>query len=169
MSRKPRNDSKLKTLPEGQQEQLWDYLYGHTYKDAVKWAAEQLGLETSPAALSEFYSWYQSSRVLSQARALADHIREDMQTNPGLDLSDESISQVSQVAFENLALKLRDPKLFIGLRKLRQKDKEQQQEDRKLKLLEEKARQADQAEEVVKSELSEEEKRAKLREIFGMG
>lgn len=166
---KPRADSKLKTLPFAQQEQVFALCQTMSYA-AVRSAVQQkFGLDTSEAALSAFYRWYPTARRLEDAAGTADEVRQILKELPGLNLSDEQVSRAAQAAFEAQCLKSGDVESFIGLRKLRQKDRDQEQTDRRIALLEKKAALADAAEGVVHDQaLTEEQKAARLREIFRM-
>ena len=55
---KARGDSKLKTLPEARQAEIYDYLVSHTGKDTKAWLHAD-GLDTSTGALSGFRVWYE--------------------------------------------------------------------------------------------------------------
>lgn len=122
MSRKPRADSALKTLPADQQEKLFRLLRATSYEKALPIVAKEFGVRTSSAALSAFFSWYPLSRRLEQAKSFADQLTQQLKANPHLNLDAEKLSAVGQVAFEAQAVAEQDPELYIGLRKLRQKD-----------------------------------------------
>jgi len=119
---KPRSDSKLKTLPAQKQEQLYALLRANSYKAALPLVQKTFGVVTSEASLSQFYSWYPLSRRLEQAKSFADQLKESLAKNPALNLDAEKLSTVAQVAFEAQAVQEQDSALFMGLRKLRQKD-----------------------------------------------
>jgi hypothetical protein len=122
MSRKPRADSALKTLPLDQQEKLFALLRKTSYEKALPIVAKEFGVRTSSGALSQFFSWYPLSRRLEQAKSFADTITAQIKANPHLNLDAEKISAVGQIAFEAQALAEQDPKLYVSMRKLRQKD-----------------------------------------------
>lgn len=139
---KPRSDSKLKTLPADQQAALYALLQGKSYKQALPIVREKLGVSTSEAALSQFFSWYPLSRRLEQAKSFADQLKDTLAKNPALNLDAEKLSMVAQVAFEAQAVQEQDSDLYIALRKRRQKDAEltlrQQNQNLRLRQYEEK-------------------------------
>ena len=168
-TRKARSDARLKTLPKDRQEQLWQWINGtEGYKGARRLAREQWGLQTSVTALSEFYSWFALSRHLEEAATFADELKKTLGQLPELNLNEEQVNLAAQVAFELEAIKAKDFDRFFALRKLRQKDSEMTLEREKFELLKRKAEQADQAEKIVESSATPEEKQQRLRAIFGM-
>jgi len=170
MSRKPRTDSKLKTLPPQAQAQLFEMLRAMPYRKAVELVHEHFGVATSIGALSEFFSWYPLSRQLEQSAEFAEKIEEALKTNPALQLDASKISAVAQVAFEAHALETQNSDLYIELAKLRIKREEGEREERRIKILEAKAAKADEAAKVESDEtLTEEEKAKRMRQIFRMG
>lgn len=137
MSKKSRADAKLKVLPPAQQAMIWTLLQERSYQATRAILREKHGIETSERALSEFYVWYPLSRRLEQAASFADQLKGQLAQMPRLNLDAEQLSTLGQVAFEMQAVQEQNPKLFVALRRLRQKDKAQTIEDRRVKLLEE--------------------------------
>ena len=120
--RKPRADSVLKTLPQDKQDELFAHLRSTSYEAALPIVRKSFGVATSAGALSAFFAWYPLSRRLEQAKSFADQLKDSLAKNPALNLDAEKLSTVAQVAFEAQAVQEQNPKLFMGLRKLRQKD-----------------------------------------------
>lgn len=118
MSRKPRADSVLKTLPDALQETLFQMLRHNTLEKVQAWLAEKHEVKTSTAALSTFWAWYQSSS-LKPAAAFADSLAKQMAKMPELALKAEQASQITQTVFELQAAQDRDPKLFFALARQR--------------------------------------------------
>lgn len=167
--RKARSDSKLKTLPKDRQKQILAWSEEHSLAEIRALVRDQWTVETSESALSEFLSWMRLGRSLEQAASFADDIRQTLTQLPNLNLNEEQINSAAQVVFELEAAKAKDLKAFIGLRRLRQKDKDQQHDSRKIQLLERRAAQAEAAERVTQDPaMTSEERERKLREIFGM-
>ena len=165
--KKPRADSVLKTLHPIKQQQLFQMLLTTDYAAVVTWIKKEWQIESSATALHRFYSWYPFSRQLEEHSELKKELMATLRDLPHLDLSDEQISKAMQVMFENKAARAQDAKLFLALRKLRQKDRDQAATERKISLLEKKAAQADKAEAVANDKtLSAEQQAARLREIF---
>jgi hypothetical protein len=133
MSRKPRADSALKTLPLEAQEALFALLRKTSYEKALPIVAKEFGVRTSSGALSQFFSWYPLSRRLEQAKSFADTITAQIKANPALNLDAEKVSAVGQIAFEAQALAEQDPKLFVALRRLRVSEKTFELEEEKFR------------------------------------
>ena len=79
-----------------------------------------------------------------------------------------TIELIAQRAFELAVQESPDVRDLAQLTQLLLKARQMDLDERRIKLLETKAAQADQAGEVVKSDLSPEEKVTRFREIFGM-
>lgn len=122
MPKKPRKDSKLKTLPDAVQAELYAK-YQKQGSDVLTWLREEHGVRSSTGALSNFAAWYPFSRPLEMVAQRADRYEQALRGNPHLQLNAEQISVASQIAFEQLALEMQDTKAFIGLRRLRQSEK----------------------------------------------
>jgi len=166
--RKARPEAVLKTLPPGVQAELWRLLHTTTYEAAVPLVREKWGVKTGTTALSRFFDWYPRSRILERAATVTDEVVGKLKA-VGVGLDDDTASRAGQAFFETLALQEGDAELFLDLRKLRQKDRQHQLTERRIALLEKKAQQADAAAGVVHDDtMTEEQKAARLREIFRM-
>jgi len=75
---------------------------------------------------------------------------------------------VSQKAFELAVAQSGDVKSLATLVQLLLKARQQELDERKVKLLEQKAAQADATRDVVESKLTPEQQQARIREIFGL-
>ena len=120
-------------------------------------------------ALSGFYQRLQQERLLeriSQAKDLARSIKGELAASNTATLP--TIELIAQRAFELAVQESPDVRDLSQLTQLLLKARQMDLDERRIKLLEQKAAQADQAGEVVKSDLSAEEKVVKFREIFGM-
>ncbi len=108
MSRKPRADSKLKTLPEERQAAIAEYARAKTLAETLLWLRED-GLQTSAAALSEFLSWFalqqQLQRNASTVETLLANLSHDLP-----EASPEKIQAIGQSFFSALALEQQDAK-----------------------------------------------------------
>lgn len=167
-SRKPRGDSVLKTLPPERQAAIIEYLLEHTQPETREWLAAD-GVKTSNASLSEFYSWYQLRKQFSAVEqdtlTVIDLLR---RKRPDLDKSE--LDDYAAEYFQLRALKLDDPETYLqwstARSNARLKERALALEERRVKLLEEKAAKADQAEQIEGSTLSEAEKADRIRAIF---
>lgn len=123
--RKQRSDATLKTLPEVVQQQLFALIRTKSYAEVRKIAAEKWQVETSAAALSEFYRWYPLSRRIEAAKDTADEVAKVLRSLGDVNLDDDKIQRAAQAMFEAQAMKAGDADTFIGLRKLRLKEGDQ--------------------------------------------
>ncbi len=121
--RKARSDSALKVLPDKKQEAIIVYMHDHSLDETVAYCSDTLGVKTSRSRVSEFFSWWHVTKSLTQARDFADQLRNDLKTMPNVNLDDDAVMRIGQKAFELQAVKTRDAKLFIGLRKLNQSER----------------------------------------------
>ena len=169
MSRKPRSDSKLLTLPEERQLEAFDAIKRQGYTKARLWIAEHLGVDVSIGAMASAYKrWIrrESENRILQAVTASDAILESAAGKlPKLDQAMEAA--LKQAAFE--AALSGDNETIKTLVGLVLKFKSADQDDRKIALQERRLKQAEEAEAVVKTaELTPEEREARLKQIFGM-
>jgi|ERR1051326_3337257 hypothetical protein len=188
MSRKTRADSFWDNQPAARLAELETWLFEQnvSYEEAVKRYAGFGGETGSVASLARWRSRRAQERMLeritSSARQ-ANAVVEKFQENPANTYS-ALLQMVGQAAFDaqlhgqTLDLStLKDLAELTGLglkaahdqAVLAMKEKDLALKERRVKLLEEKARQADQAKDTVSDKkLSPEEKDQRLRQIFGM-
>lgn len=174
--KKPRGDSKLKTMPPEQQAQVYEWLRssGGTREVVRDRIEQEFGIKTNPASVSDFRLWYALSTEIAKANSLANVVTEQLKASSGLTFDDARIAKATQIVFEQRALEENDNELFLGLRTARQNDERLALEtkrvslmERRIKLLERQAELLDKAKSVSSSTLSAEEKAAKIKEIFG--
>lgn len=192
--KKVRPEAKIKTLPDEVQATLWELLTvamdgrekPMTYVEARAWLLNGQGVETSNAALSDWYSWYGLRLRTERQKAVSEHaVLELAKADPTKTL--EELQAFGQVVFTSEAIEEKDAKAFAEVWRAsekaltRKQAKEQAELDRvlrekaldldarKVAILEAKAKQADEAKGVMAdSQLSEADKAAKMRAIFGM-
>lgn len=179
MDKKTRGDSKLDNLPERQFLELRDGFLSRrfrTYDDALTWLDAECGVSSSPAALSGFFR-RECKPIIKQRRSMAALRSEAWgEACEGDETMTPAIAErLRQFVFEVLETEAPEPKdvkslvdAFAKVTSEGRKDKQLELDERKMALLEGKAKQADQAKDVMESQLSEEEKGAKMRAIFGM-
>jgi hypothetical protein len=119
---KPRGDSKLKTLPKPDQAKIIGWLETGTQRATLQKIAKDLGITTSPAALSDFYGWYYVTSQLEEAASLADQVKAELKDLPGFAMDQDKVNKAAQTVFEIQALKNRDAKLHIALRRQRSRE-----------------------------------------------
>lgn len=104
--KKPRADSKLKTLPEERQAAIADYAREKTLKETRAWLKAD-GLETSEAALSGFLSWWALQQQLKQNENTVAQVLENLkQSDPNLSVA--QLEQAGQMFFSALAIQTQD-------------------------------------------------------------
>lgn len=166
MTRKPRGDSVLKTLPEERQDAIAEHALGHKLAETVAWLRDD-GIQTSSAALSEFVCWYGLRRRLERTQSTVDTLLDRLkQERPSM--SPEDLFSTGQTLFAALAIETNDPKVWVGTQRLALRQQALALEDRRIRVLEQRAAQADQAEAITQSALSPDEKMARMRQVFGM-
>lgn len=162
--KKLRKDSKFSRLTEKQQGELGLYLEGHSLKDAQQWLAKR-GVEVSLQSISEYYRLHVLPckwKRMATAAAILNKVK-------GESVTDAAHRAVAQRVFELSTDPAADPELLAKFYKLMNEGQATAQNERKLALLEQKARRADEAAAAVQStEWSEEEKLARVRAIFGL-
>ena len=168
LSRKTRCDAKLKSLAPADRAKIAAWLDEKSQADCAKLIAQDYGIEVAGSTLTAFYQWFHATRRLEEAATFADTLRADLASLPGLNLDSDQISKIGQALFEIQAVKDQDGKLFVALRKQRLASEAQRLEREKFEEARRRALQADEAEQVTRSELSPEEKDRRLRAIFGM-
>ena len=91
--KKARGDAILKTLGDGLQEELYQYLRHHTQEATLTWLREKQGIVSSPRALSEFWAWYPRSCVLRAAERTSNQLEATLKKLPQLKISAEHAKQ----------------------------------------------------------------------------
>lgn len=183
--KKPRADSKLKNLPAEDQEAIWTLMHP-TDKDTPAMTLEAVAaavmdsyrISVGLSTLSEWHSWFALERRMLNARNRANQTAVELARNS--DMSPADIERVAQTVFTAETLEAGNVKAYVALAtlnleraKLAQADakidlsrKALAHDARRLELLEAKAKQADQAKDVLATKLSPEEQNRRLREIL---
>lgn len=177
MEKKPRGDSKLDYLPGTGTTDLRDGLLSGrfpTYDAALEWLDSEHGVSSSHAALSEFYR-KSCAPVIKQRRSLAairaeawgEAMEEDSSLDAGI------LERLKQIVFEVLETEKPKPKdvkalvdSVVKLTSDKRSDRQIDLDERKVALLETKAKQNDEAKGVLNSTLSVEEQNRRLKEIL---
>jgi len=114
---KPRADSKLKTLPEDQQAQVFDWCAQDGYEAARQRCSAELGLSVSLRALSEFWHWFSLRRSFSAAEQAATAAQELMlEFDP---VSAERAAAFGQFVFTQRAISASNSQEYAMLEGLR--------------------------------------------------
>lgn len=150
-----RADAKLKNLPEGKLDELWllrHPLDGGKRKKIREIAAllpKRFGLSASISTVSGFYKWLRQKRRTEAARKRAEQAkRELLEQNP--DATPDELERLGQMIFTSETVEDGDIKGFVALLKASNTRRKLEIEERRVKLLEEKARKAEQIEALMK-------------------
>ena len=178
MSRKPRSDSKLASLNPQQKAQLRTWLVDENlpYDKVQELLREDFNVRVSIGALSRFYATDCFALRSSEAREFAEKCVEELKSS-GEKFDQATLALVRQKAFErayarngNLEELAILAKILGDSAKLDLKRRDQQLAERRIKLLEEKAARADEAERVMKDGgLTETQRTARMKQIFRIG
>jgi len=172
MKRKPRSDSKLDTLePESRVLELRDMLLaGSSQQQCKDWLWTECGVTTTGDALTRFWRKH-CQPIVDESRQLAAVKAEGIIEKSGrTDWNAGTLELVKQTAFEMLSGQTLDADTAEKFIKLVLKADDQDMNRRKLTLLEQKAKQADEAAGISNdAKLTPEEKAAALKRIFRMG
>lgn len=124
--RKVHPAAKLKTLSPELQEALWAFFAEdpkRTLLDAVTFAADDLSIITSIQRMSEWRGWYARNLAIDEAESDASEL-ESMLSKPGLALTPEAISAISNAVFLNRASKTGDAETFVKVAGIIQRSQE---------------------------------------------
>lgn len=166
LTRKIRKDSIIGNLAPDMRVTVDEMLSGGQcgLQDVVDYLAEH-GERISLQSVSEYYRNHLKPQLIARSCRIAEGINE--QSVDGL--AEASIKMAQQQVFDLLAMPVPDAKTIKALMEIIFKAQSLDQSDRKLKLLEAKAAEADKAKEVTQNkQLTDEEKMNRYKEIFGI-
>lgn len=163
---KPHPQSRLKTLPESVQGEIWDYAQSHSLEDTARWLRER-GIKTSRSAISSFLSWYAMRRQLEKNETVVQAVLEHLKLH-GAGWTEEQLAQAGQAFFTALALEQQDVRAWAAAQRIALQREQLRLDRERLDFLRQRAEQADRAEEVARSELTDAEKLQRMKEIFGL-
>ena len=170
MSRKPRSDSNLKTLPEEQQEAIFSRLSGKggSYEKVRAWLFAEWDIKTSVGALQAWYSWYSLRQHVTQESNFVDSLVGLMKEEGEFTLSTPQLAEFGNLLFMARAAREQDPKVWATILKLVNQREALGLDSRRVALLEQKAAQADAVEKVASDKnLTAQEKEQRIKQIFG--
>src|SRR2546422_443875 len=110
--RKPRADSKLKTLPEHRQDAIADHALTHTLAETVGWL-KQDGLEVSRNVLSEFLSWHRINQQLALNASAVNTVLVQL-AKRDRSLTPERLQELGQVFFTDMAIQQKDQRAWVA-------------------------------------------------------
>lgn len=142
-TRKPRSDSRLKVLPEDRQAAIAEMLRSKSL-DEVRRELRADGIETSMAALSEFWSWWQVRESLRRREARVGAIIEQVHCEqPEIDA--DHLFRLGQSVFGALSIAEEDSAAWYRTQRLAIARDSLEVERRRVALLEQKLRQVQDA------------------------
>jgi hypothetical protein len=165
-SRKARPDSRLKTLDEARQAEIWEYARTHSLDDTVRWL-RAAGLRTSRTAVSNFLAWYALQQQLRRNETVVETLLEHLRSQ-GTGWTAEQLEQAGQAFFAALALAQQDVRAWAMTQRLALQREQLRLGRDRLAWMRRRAEQADQAERIATSGLSDGEKLSRIRDIFGL-
>lgn len=107
----------MKTLPEERQAMIFDMLRGKTLAQACAELRAD-GLNTSAAALSEFFSWYSLKQDFARKQTLAEEFCRQIKAGDP-DISEAKLFEHGQAVFALLALEEKDAKTWKRVQDVR--------------------------------------------------
>lgn len=138
-----RADAKLKNLSEEDHEFLWTMRNPSDDGEKVKledvrvYCKNELGVEVSLSTLHEFYSWLSLKKRMEAAQARAEQTRLELLKDSAVNAAD--VERVAQAVFTAESLEAGNVAAYVALAKLRLQSRALDQDERRIKLLEENA------------------------------
>lgn len=165
----PRADSKLKRLPLPIMREIVRRCGEPNMRqvDILAWLKAEHGVKSSDTALSEALS-YLAARVRAADRDQKVDAWLECEKLEHPELSDEELFRRGQRKFSLLSIAEEDPKGWVAVQKLSVEKSDQQLSREKFELLKAQAEKAGQTEAVMKQPLTDAEKAAKIKEIYGL-
>ena len=155
-----RADAKLKNLPEDQLEELWLLRNPLDGEDVLTYAEVQLelpricGETASKSTLSGFYNWLSLKRGMEESYERGEQAKlKYLTANP--DASPESVMAVGQMMFATKSMQTGDLDGFVKLLALAERKASRKLDERRLTLVEAKARKADEAKKALEERKSD--------------
>lgn len=178
MDKEIRSDSKLKgaALKEEQHDELWELRYPSGEAERLSLeaiAATEVpricGVTCSVSTLHSYYRWARQKRRTDAARERAEQAKRDLLERVP-DADTEDLERIGQMVFTSETIEEGNIKAFTALLRESNRRRKLEIDERKMSLLEEQAKKAEQAEAVTKDgKLSSDEKQLRLKQIFGIG
>lgn len=140
------SNSKLKNLAHEDLETMWRFRYPEdggtklSYEAILVEIPKLFGFSSSLGALSEFYRWLKLRRRMEAAKERADQVKLELAKNGELDA--DELERVAQTVFTSEAMEGGDAKTYVALATLRLNKRRTELEERRIKLLEERAAEA---------------------------
>lgn len=175
---KPRSDNRLASLPPAQKAQLRAWLgeENKSYAEVRDLLRERFGVAAGITAIRRFYATDTFALRSHEASEFAVRVVEEFQKTSPQAFDTATLALIRQKAFERAYAREGSvdelailAKIIGDSAKLDLKRRDQELAERRVKLLEKKAAQADQAEQATRDPaLTPAQREARLKEIFGL-
>jgi hypothetical protein len=170
---KPRGDSPLTRVTAERADEIQDYLLTHTLDETVAWLREA-GVVTSQTALSNWLARRRIETALARNRSTSEALMQrTRERHP--EWSEEQLQEAGQMFFTELAIHQEDPQIWritqqlrIAQENLDAKHRGLALQERRIKLLEEKAAQSEETRKVLSAPINAEEQLARIRQVYGI-
>lgn len=127
MARKPHPSSVLKTLPDSDQEALFEFLKTHTLAEGVQWLVSNNDVRTNDSSLSDWRAWYDMNRTIGRWQVM----RQDLQAQLAeMGADPELIPKIGEAVFLGQAAQSGDVKTFATVAAITQRHVELQARQR---------------------------------------
>ena len=165
--KKPRSDSKLKTLPEAQQRELADVLANGSLDQGRDWLSQlSPPVSSSISSISEWSRWWHLREQMRIANSTVETVLQTViADHPEMD--SDALFDVGQMLFSAIAIQTQDPSVWKHVQQLNLQRRQMQLDRDKFELLKRRADLADQTEATLNQTLTPEQREAKIRAIFG--
>lgn len=161
----------MNRLPDERQAGIADYAEHHTLRETLDWLRAD-GVKSSSAALSNWLAGYGLSRRFERNETVVKRAIDELRRSG---IKPEEAEAAGQYFFNALAMDEADANVWSithsiehGKAKLELDKRKVAVAERRQAMLEKKAKQAEQAEQITKSDLTSEQKAARMREVFGI-
>jgi hypothetical protein len=120
--RKPPPSAVIKTLPDEDQEALFEFLRNHTLAEGVTWLFSNNGVRTNDSSLSEWRGWYAMNQEIDGWNADVKELERRLGTETTI--SPNLIPKIGEAVFISKAAKSGDAKTFALVAGIIQRHKE---------------------------------------------
>jgi len=175
-STKPRSNSKLETLPDETQAEVFEASKSRSLDQTAAWIKERAGITVSTSAVSRFLSWYRLN-AKSQSLGLDEETLFKILKRHSNKVDAEELDRYAEALSKINALRNLHPVSYMNVvcqrRRLQLEEIQCEQRNREIALAERRCElqisQAEKAEKITREPMSDEEKMQRIRELFNIG
>ena len=147
MPRKPSPLSPFSRLSDEEKDALWEFLRENSYEAGAQYCADYFQFSTSASSVERFYRRYTLSRSYRETESMIEFAIEQAKENG--EFSPEQLEAMGDAMFIADAMAAKDGKTYIAMRRLRQSVKKDENEERRIDLLEQKYEDSKEAKKVL--------------------